>query len=108
IKFSASVEMQSTSYSSATLRPILHNPSIERPTTDLDPAAVFNIDNTVKNYTPELKDVTNIKRLESEMVIIPGGSFVRGSQDGNRDECPRHLVNLSCFAIDTFPVTNEH
>lgn len=104
IKFSSKIDEQSVQYP---LKPILHIPSIERPNTDLDPAAVFNIDNTVKNYTPEFKDVTNIQPLQTEMVIISGGSFVRGSHDGNRDEMPRHSVNLSSFAIDTHPVTNE-
>ena len=89
------------------LRPIFHIPSIERPNTDMDPSAAFIIDTTVKNYTPEFKDVTNIRPLESEMVVISGGSFPRGSVDGNRDEMPRHLVNLQDFAIDVHPVTNE-
>ena len=89
------------------LKPIFHIPSIERPNTDMDPSAAFIIDTTVKNYTPEFKDVTNIRPLESEMVVIAGGSFPRGSVDGNRDEMPRHLVNLGDFAIDVHPVTNE-
>lgn len=105
IKYSSPTESQSAQYLS--LKPIFQNPSIERPRTDMDPAAIFNIDTTVKNYTPEFKDVTNLQPIESEMVIIEGGSFTRGSQDGNRDEMPRHSVNLSSFAIDVHPVTNE-
>lgn len=105
IKFSSQVA-PSAQYSSA-LKPILYSPTIERPNTDMDPAAAFVIDTTVKNYTPELKDVTNIRPLESEMVVISGGSFPRGSVDGNRDEMPRHSINLRDFAIDAHPVTNE-
>ena len=41
------------------------------------------------------------------MVIIRGGAFYRGSPSGGRDEIPRHLVNLTSFAIDAHPVTNE-
>ena len=41
------------------------------------------------------------------MVVIPGGTFYRGSHDGNRDEMPRHQVTLNSFAIDIHPVTNE-
>lgn len=89
------------------MKPVFSVPHLERPTPDLDPAAAFQVDTTVKVYRPELKDVTNIKPLLTEMVVIPGGAFLRGSQDGNRDEMPRHQVSLSSFAIDIHPVTNE-
>ena len=89
------------------LKPIFHIPSIERPNTDVDPSAAFIIDTTVKNYTPEFKDVTNIHPIDSEMIVVSGGSYLRGSVDGNRDEMPRHLINLRDFAIDVHPVTNE-
>jgi formylglycine-generating enzyme required for sulfatase activity len=41
------------------------------------------------------------------MVIIPAGSYFRGSNQGTRDEMPRHAIHLSSFAIDVHPVTNE-
>ncbi|HRD55498.1 MAG TPA: bifunctional serine/threonine-protein kinase/formylglycine-generating enzyme family protein, partial [Parachlamydiaceae bacterium] len=88
-------------------QPVIYRAELKRPETDLDPASVFQIDTTVKHYTPELKEVKNIQPLRSELVIIPGGEFVRGSNDGNRDETPRHQVHLSSFAIDVHPVTNE-
>jgi formylglycine-generating enzyme required for sulfatase activity len=80
---------------------------LERPQTDLDPGAIFQVNSSVKTYNPERKDVTNVKPLLTDMVIIPGGTFYRGSQDGNRDEMPRHQITLSSFAIDIHPVTNE-
>lgn len=89
------------------LRPILRTTQLERPQTDPDPAAIFQIDTTVKSYVPEHKEVKNIAPLLTDMVVIPGGSFYRGSNDGNRDEVPRHQVYLSSFAIDIHPVTNE-
>lgn len=89
------------------LTPIFHMPQLERPKADMDPAAVFQIDPTVKTYTPELKDVTNVKPLLTEMIVVSGGNFYRGSQDGNRDEMPKHNINLSSYAIDIHPVTNE-
>lgn len=92
---------------SSDLKPVFHVSQLERPQTDLDPAAVFQIDSTVKHYHPEHKDVSHIKPLLTEMLIISGGTFYRGSQDGNRDELPRHQVTLSSFAIDIHPVTNE-
>lgn len=89
------------------LKPVFHVTQLERPKPDLDPAAIFQIDSTVKSYTPEQKDITNIKPLLTDMMVISGGDFYRGSQDGNRDEMPKHHITLSSFAIDIHPVTNE-
>lgn len=100
---SCSSEEQRTSF----LKPSLQVSLLERPQTDLDPGAVFQVNSTVKTYNPERRDVTDIKPLLTEMTIISGGTFYRGSQDGNRDEMPRHQISLSSFAIDIHPVTNE-
>jgi formylglycine-generating enzyme required for sulfatase activity len=89
------------------LKPSLQTSQLERPQTDLDPAQIFQVNSTVKAYNPERKDVSDIKPLLTDMVVIPGGNFYRGSQDGNRDEMPRHQIILSSFAIDIHPVTNE-
>ena len=89
------------------LKPNLQMPQLERPRTDLDPGAVFHVNTTVKTYNPEPKDVTNVKPLLTDMVVIAGGTKFRGSHDGNRDEMPRHQITLQSFAIDIHPVTNE-
>lgn len=89
------------------LRPVIHTAKLERPITDHDPAAKLLVDPTVKQYTPERNDNCNIQPLLTEMNVIMGGTFSRGSNDGNRDEMPRHQVTLSSFAIDIHPVTNE-
>jgi formylglycine-generating enzyme required for sulfatase activity len=89
------------------LRPIIHSTTLEIPQIDHDPAAIFQLDMGVKQYTPELRDTKNIKPLLTDMSVIPGGLFWRGSNDGNRDEMPRHQVSLPSFAIDKHPVTNE-
>ena len=49
---------------------------------------------------------TDVER-EATMAFIPGGPFFMGSAD-NRfpDECPRHLVRVSDFYLDHYPVTN--
>lgn len=112
VRFAARTNQQSAAFTvnepeRGGLRPILHVPTLQRPNNDIDPAAVFNVDTNVKNYVPEFKDVTNVEPLQTEMVVIQGGSFYRGSVDGNRDEMPRHLVTLSSYAIDVHPVTNE-
>lgn len=89
------------------LQPVLKVAQIERPEVDPDPGAVFNVDNTIKYYTPERREVKNSQPLLTEMMIFQGGNFMQGSNDGNRDEAPRHEVILDPFAIDIHPVTNE-
>jgi len=89
------------------LKPVIRVAEIERPQTDLDPASVFQIDTTVKYYTPELREAKNMQPILTEMSVINGGLFWRGSNDGNRDEMPRNEVSLESFAIDIHPVTNE-
>ena len=89
------------------LRPIIRTAEIERPHVDHDPAAALVVDSTVKQYTPERREIKNLQPILTEMVVIPGGSFYRGSMDGSRDEMPRHRISLSSFAIDIHPVTNE-
>ena len=40
-----------------------------------------------------------------EMVLVPGGSFMMGSDSGGSDERPMHKVNLSSFYIGKYEVT---
>ncbi|NGX57863.1 MAG: Serine/threonine-protein kinase pkn1 [Chlamydiae bacterium] len=89
------------------LKPIIHSSQIDRPDLDHDPAAAFEVNSTVKVYHPEEQTVADVKPMQTEMVIINGGTFWRGSNDGNRDEQPRHQVTISSFAIDVHQVTNE-
>jgi iron(II)-dependent oxidoreductase len=41
-----------------------------------------------------------------DMVAIPAGTFMMGSDDGPEDERPRHEVLLDAYVIDRYPVTN--
>lgn len=95
------------SQSHAELKPVILGQRLERPQCDPDPAAVFRVDQTVKVYQPEKKEIPNIQPLLTDMIVIKGGEFFRGSNDGNRDETPRHQITLSSYAIDIHPVTNE-
>lgn len=90
-----------------TLKPIIHTTHIDRPQIDPDPGAVFQIDTSVKSYVPEFKEVKNTQPLQTDMIVVRGGDFIRGSNDGNRDETPRHQITLSSYAIDVHPITNE-
>lgn len=80
---------------------------IIRPKYEPDPSAVFQTDKTVVTYKPKIADVSHIKPIVSEMVVVQGGTFLRGSNNGARDEMPRHAINLASFGIDTHPITNE-
>lgn len=90
------------------LRPVINNTTLELPQVDLDPLAIFQQETGgVKQYIPEHRETKNIKPLLTEMMVINGGEFWRGSNDGSRDEMPRHKIILPSFAIDKHPVTNE-
>jgi formylglycine-generating enzyme required for sulfatase activity len=43
-----------------------------------------------------------------EMVLVPPGRFVMGSDDGESDERPERTVELSAFYMDTGEVTQAH
>jgi serine/threonine-protein kinase len=43
----------------------------------------------------------------AEMVFVPAGEFVMGSEDLGDDERPVHQVHLDSFWIDRYEVTNE-
>lgn len=88
-------------------KPVLNPGEIKRPEYDPDPAAAFHIESTVARYVPKQNEVKDIQPLLSEMVIIKGGEFDRGSNQGGRDERPRHRIQLNSFAMDVHPVTNE-
>ena len=42
-----------------------------------------------------------------EMLYLPGGEFIMGSNKGNADEAPAHKVRISAFLIDKYEVTHE-
>ncbi|MCZ6678260.1 MAG: formylglycine-generating enzyme family protein, partial [Candidatus Poribacteria bacterium] len=43
---------------------------------------------------------------DAEMVLIPAGEFLMGSNDGSGDEKPVHTVYLDAFYIDKYEITN--
>jgi len=46
-------------------------------------------------------------KLIPDIVVIPEGSFLMGSENGPENEMPRHRVRLDGFAIGKFPVINR-
>ncbi len=69
--------------------------------------AMLNRDPIVTQYHPEKKEMRILEPLQTEMSIVRGGQFTRGSNGGSRDEMPPHKVVLRHFALDIHPVTNE-
>ncbi len=68
---------------------------------------MLNRDPVVTEYQPTHGEKISTEPLQTEMVVIPGGEYLRGSNEGNRDEAPCHKIILDSFAIDIHPVTNE-
>lgn len=101
-EFAQKVEVET-----AGLKPVLKPQEIARPEYEADPAAIFQRDLTVSHYTPNKVDTAEITPILTDMVVIPGGTYLRGSKEGARDEMPRHAVHLQSFALDIHPVTNE-
>ena len=93
--------------SAASMKPVLKPQEITRPEYDADPGAIFQRDSHVSHYTPTKVETQAIEPILTDMVVIPGGAYLRGSFDGARDEMPRHQIKLPSFALDIHPVTNE-
>lgn len=61
------------------------------------------------NVAPELSEPASSSSeepVEEEVVSIPAGPFIRGTNAGGFDEQPQRTVVLGAFAIDRFEVTN--
>ena len=44
--------------------------------------------------------------VRDDMVLVPAGEFLMGSNEGNADEAPAHRVFLNAYYIDRYEVTN--
>ncbi|MBM3202035.1 MAG: serine/threonine protein kinase [Chlamydiae bacterium] len=88
-------------------RPILNPPELKKHQYEENPGAIFQTEPSVERYVPKKKEVSDIEPILSDMAIIEGGEYFRGSEIGARDEKPRHKIFLSSFALDVHAVTNE-
>jgi formylglycine-generating enzyme required for sulfatase activity len=89
------------------LKPLLKPGEIQRPEYESDPGAIFKAEMTIGKYQPQVEETHEIMPLHSEMTILAGGTFFRGSNTGGRDEMPRHQIVLDPYALDVHPITNE-
>ena len=51
-------------------------------------------------------DITTPARTTHEMILIEGGEFTMGNDEGGSEEWPAHGVTLDPFYIDSYEVTN--
>lgn len=89
------------------LKPVLKPQEIVRPSFEVDPGEIFQKELLVGRYQPKVEEEKCVEPMMTEMVIVPSGTYYRGSNHGARDEMPRHAINMDPFAIDVHPVTNE-
>ncbi|MCA9943254.1 MAG: SUMF1/EgtB/PvdO family nonheme iron enzyme [Anaerolineales bacterium] len=68
--------------------------------------AVANVEPTATLEPSPTPEPTQIPIPEG-MVLIPGGSFLMGSETGEPNEQPEHPVTLDPYFIDLFEVNNE-
>ncbi|MDH4301091.1 MAG: formylglycine-generating enzyme family protein [Nitrospira sp.] len=55
----------------------------------------------------EVDTASGEEPIQEEMVTIPAGPFVRGTNDGGFDEQPQRTIVLDAFSIDRYEVTNH-
>jgi formylglycine-generating enzyme required for sulfatase activity len=69
-------------------------------------AAQTPIPTTASDITPTPKTPLSITQKGAQMLLIPAGSFMMGSDNGDADEKPTHPVTLAAFYMDKYEVTN--
>jgi formylglycine-generating enzyme required for sulfatase activity len=81
-------------------------PIMEAPTATESPAAAETpTDAATMTASAPLSEIIDGKG--AEMVLVPEGDFMMGSNRGESDEQPSHVVFLDAFYIDKFEVTNR-
>lgn len=55
---------------------------------------------------PLYDEASRLGDAPNEMVLIPAGPFIRGTDERLPDEGPRHSIDLKAFYIDMYEVTN--
>lgn len=92
---------------SSSPKPIIQPQEVQRPEYEPDPGAIFQRELNISHYTPKEEVIKEVEPLLTDMMIISGGNYSRGTNTGARDERPCHTVSVYDFAIDIHPVTNE-
>jgi len=61
----------------------------------------------MKNMVVERSSEVGLGQVSADMVLIPAGEFIMGSDDGSEVEQPVHRVYLDAYYVDAAPVSNE-
>ncbi len=65
------------------------------------------VDGLTEVVEPEPDSATKEEPVQQEMVMIPAGPFIRGTESGGFDEQPQKTIQLDTFFIDQYEVTNH-
>src|SRR5512147_102854 len=60
----------------------------------------------ISSCGPSQAEIQSTAVAQSEMVLVPEGEFVMGSDQGEKQEQPVHQVYLNAYYIDKYEVTN--
>ncbi len=82
------------------------NPTATTESAEPTETAVADIESTATVAPSATPEPTQIPVPEG-MVLVPGGSFLMGSETGEPNERPEHSVTLDPYFIDIFEVSNE-
>ncbi|MDH5217015.1 MAG: formylglycine-generating enzyme family protein, partial [Gammaproteobacteria bacterium] len=63
-------------------------------------------DTTLGMQFPMFSDKSRLGDKPNEMILIPAGKFIRGTDERLFDEGPQHTAETKAFYIDKFEVTN--
>jgi formylglycine-generating enzyme required for sulfatase activity len=92
-----------------TTAPAQHQKKVRQDSTRLDEPKRAAVPNRRPDYGmryPLYYPQSRLGDAPNEMVLIPAGEFIMGSDDRLPDEGPQHRVTLPAFYIDKFEVTN--
>ncbi|NOX90973.1 MAG: formylglycine-generating enzyme family protein [Gammaproteobacteria bacterium] len=92
-----------------TKAPAKHQKDVRKASVRLDEPKRAVVANRKADYGMRYPPYAQRSRLgdaANNMVLIPAGEFIMGTNDRLPDEGPEHTVTLSAFYIDQFEVTN--
>ncbi len=73
---------------------------------ELATGAAYIFARLLEPVTGDISPLPTMSTFEPEMVVVPAGTFLMGSEDGEKDELPVHRVAVKRFSIGKYEVTN--
>src|ERR1051325_6418796 len=75
------------------------------PLTPFEKAPAESVD-TTPSESVDPSQASREEPVREEMIVIPAGPFIRGTDHGGFDEQPQRTLVLDAFALDRYEVTN--